>query len=129
MLAKIEKPSLLKEDERGVTYDFSVRPSSYCIVLYRKKGSVSGNHYHKGNMKSKSPEIFYLIQGEAELTLRDGETKEEQVIELERGTKVEIPPNIHHAVKAKTDIILMEFITDREDFKKYDSDTVMSSNQ
>lgn len=129
MLAKIEKSSLLKEDERGTAYDFSTRPSSYFIVLYRKKGSMSGNHYHRGNMKSKCPEIFYLIQGEAELALRDRETKEEQVIELERGTRVEISPNIYHAVKAKTDIILMEFITDKEDFKKYDSDTVMSSNQ
>jgi oxalate decarboxylase/phosphoglucose isomerase-like protein (cupin superfamily) len=124
MLVKIEKASLFREDERGRTYDFSARESSYFIVLYRKKGTTSGNHYHKGKMESKSPEIFYLIKGEAELIARDIKTREEQVFDLEEGMKVETPPNIYHTVKAKTDIIILELLTDKEDFSNYDLDTV-----
>ncbi|MBI4599307.1 cupin domain-containing protein [Candidatus Uhrbacteria bacterium] len=124
MLANVEKASLLKNDERGSTHVFSARESGYFIVLNRKKGTVSGNHYHKGAMKSKSPEIFYLVSGRAELTIRDMKTKEEEVIDIEEGMKVEIPANVYHAVKARTDIILMEFITSKEDFQKYESDTV-----
>lgn len=124
MLISIEKASIIKEDERGVSYDFSTRKSGYFIFIHRKKGTVSGNHYHKGTMVSKSPEIIYLVSGNAKLTVRDIRNNEEEVYSLTEATKIEIPPNIYHEVLAETDIILMEPIADKKDFELYDSDTV-----
>lgn len=124
MPVKITKPSIFQKDERGIVYDFTTRPSSYFIVLHRKKGTVSGNHYHKGTIQSKSPETFYLIKGTIELFVRDTVTgKEEQHI-LQEGTKFEISPYTYHEVKAVTDIILLELNTDKADFSGYASDTV-----
>src|SRR5438128_1043777 len=124
MLVKIEKVSLWKDDERGKIYGFSARESGYFLVLYRKKGSISGDHYHKGTIKSKSPEIFYMISGQAELKVRDTKSGVEETHLVEQGTKIEIPPFIHHAFKAMTDITFLELNVSKEDFDKYESDTV-----
>lgn len=124
MLIKIEQPHIFQEDERGITYDFITRSSSYFIILHRKKGTVSGNHYHKGTIQSKSPETFYLIKGTIELLVRDIATGKEEQHTLQEGTKLEIPPNTYHEVKAVTDIVLLELNTDKEDFSGYESDTV-----
>ncbi len=126
MLVNLEKVSILKDDERGISCDFSARESGYFIVLYRKEGTVSGNHYHKGTIKSKSPETFYLASGKIELIVRDIETKEEEKYIIEEKTKFEIPPYIYHKVKALTDIILLELNTSKEDFEGYEQDTVKS---
>lgn len=124
MLIKIEQVPLWKQDDRGKAYGFSVRESSYFIVLYRQAGTTSGDHYHRGEIKSKSPEIFYFVKGKAELTVRDIETGGEEVYQVEEGVKIEIPPMVYHSFKALTDIILLEFNTTKEDFDKYSSDTV-----
>jgi oxalate decarboxylase/phosphoglucose isomerase-like protein (cupin superfamily) len=123
-MVKIEKASIWKQDERGIAYGFSARDSSYFIVLYRKAGTTSGDHYHKGTIESKNPEVFYFVSGKAELVTRDINTGEEQVFQLEEGLKIEIPPNIYHSFRALTDIILLELNTSEEDFNKYEADTV-----
>jgi len=124
MLINIESAEIFKEDERGKIYEFSTRPNSYFLVLYREKGTVSAKHYHKGTIKSKSPETFYLVSGEVEFLACDMMTGKEETYTIQAKTKIEVPPNTYHEVKAKTDIILLELNTDKEDFKGYDSDTV-----
>jgi oxalate decarboxylase/phosphoglucose isomerase-like protein (cupin superfamily) len=128
MLVNLEQVLILKKDKRGTIYNFSTRESSYFIVLYREKGSVSGNHYHKGTIKSKVPEIFYLASGEIELLVRDIKTGKEERHIVQEKTKIEIPPYIYHEVKALTDIILLDFNVSKEDFKGYESDSVKSKN-
>ena len=124
MFITIEKASILKNDERGISYDFSARESGYFIFIHRKQGTISGNHYHIGQMASKSPEIIYLVTGSVTLTVRDIKADEEEVFDIEEGMKITIPPNIYHKFEAKTDIILMELLTDKKDFELYESDTV-----
>jgi quercetin dioxygenase-like cupin family protein len=124
MLVKITEPSIFQEDERGVTYDFIARPSSYFIVLNRKAGTVSGSHYHRGTIQSKSPETFYLMKGVFELFVRDTITGNEERYTLQEGTKLEIPPNTYHEVKAITDIILLELNVSKDDFRGYEDDIV-----
>ncbi len=117
MLIKLEKIPPLREDERGNAYGFEIRPSGCPVVINRKAGTVSGNHYHKGITKSKSPEIFYLAKGKIKLTVRNIETDKEEIHEVEENTKIEIPPKIHHSVLALTDIVFIEFNIEKEDFK------------
>lgn len=124
MIIKIEKASVFKQDERGIAYDFSTRPSSYFVVLHRKAGTVSGSHYHKGTIQSKAPEILYLVSGKATVLVKDIVTGLKEEYEIEYATKIEIPPNIYHEIKAKTDIILIEFNVDKKDFQGYKADTV-----
>jgi len=126
MQVKIEKVSIWKEDERGKVFDFPARASKYFIVIHRKAGTASGDHYHKGTTKSKSPEIFYFISGKAELFVRDIKTGEEQTFILDSGTKIEISPFIYHSFKALTDIIFLELNVSKEDFAGYEKDTAKS---
>ena len=129
MLAKIEKVSLWKDDERGKIYQFSARESGFFLVLYRRKNTTSGDHYHKGTIKSKSPEIFYFISGQAELYLKNLNSGEEEKHLIEPGIKIEIPPYIYHSFLALTDIVLIELNVSKEDFDNYESDTVKSKTQ
>ncbi len=128
MLAKIEKVSLWKDDEKGKVCQFSARESSFFLVIYRKKDTTSGDHYHKGSIKSKSPEIFYFVSGQAELYLKDLSSGVEEKYIVESGIKIEIPPYIYHSFKALTDIVFIELNVSKEDFDKYESDTVRSKN-
>ncbi len=123
MLVSITKINPPREDDRGNAYFFDVRESTYIVVINRKQGTVSGVHYHKGNTKSKSPEIFYLAAGKIKLLARDIKTKQQEEYELEANHKIEVPANIYHEVHALTDIILIEFNVEKEDFA---ADTVSS---
>ncbi len=88
--AKITKIDTYKSDERGVIYDCGkVR------IISRKQGSTSANHQHE------EKEVLFLISGKIEL-----EVGEERDI-ISGYKKIEIPGNIHHTVKALTDIILL----------------------
>ena len=33
------------------------------LLVYRNKGAVSGQHYHKGSSANKNPEDMLLVQG------------------------------------------------------------------
>lgn len=117
MFITLEKISPLKEDVRGNAYGFDIRPCSYPVIIHRKAGTTSGGHYHKGITQSKSPEIFYLAKGKIKLTVRDIETTEEEIYEVEENTKIEIPPKIYHSVFALTDIVFIEFNIRKENFE------------
>jgi oxalate decarboxylase/phosphoglucose isomerase-like protein (cupin superfamily) len=117
MLVNIEKVPILQKNERGTSHGFSARESKYFTVLTRREGSISGNHYHKGKTKSKSPEILYFVKGRAKLAVEDTKTGEKEVHEINENTKVEIPAGIYHKVTALTDIIFLELATGKEDFE------------
>lgn len=117
----ITKLEPFKNDKRGLAFDFELRESNYIVALYRNKGSISGLHYHKGAFKSKSPEIFYLAKGKIKLIVKDMNTNKQEEYIIDEYTKLEIPAMIYHEVHALTDIILIEFNCENDDYK---SDTV-----
>lgn len=117
---KIKKIKPLKKDERGLTYGFSTRKSRYFLVLNRKKGSVSGRHYHAGASKSKNPEIFYLIKGRARLIVRDMKSKNKtKTYIIEENCIIEVPANMYHEFHALTDVIFLELNIKKENFEKH----------
>ena len=67
-MVKAEEIYFKGKDERGLTgeVDSGDRSGKY-ILAYRKKGSVSGRHYHKGLVKEKNPEILFLLQGKVKI--------------------------------------------------------------
>ena len=116
-MLKITKLEPSGIDDRGTVYDFSLRESKYFIVLNRKKGSVSGRHYHKGASKSKNPEILYLFKGKIKLITKNPDKE----IEVDENSLIEIPVGLYHEVHALTDIIIAEICVDKDDFEKHDT--------
>ena len=50
-------------DERGSTYTFDMDRTGEFILGFRKAGSSSGRHYHKGRSSYKRPEKFINNSG------------------------------------------------------------------
>ncbi|MFH1236607.1 MAG: cupin domain-containing protein [Parcubacteria group bacterium] len=83
-----------KVDDRGI-----IRDCGKVRLISRKKWSISANHEHE------AVEVLFLVSGEIELEV--GGEKEI----LSGYKRIEIPGNVHHTVRALTDIVLLE---DRE---------------
>ena len=117
MLIQIKKIGPFSKDERGIAIGFETRPSEYLVILHRKKGTVSGSHYHKGITQSKDPEIFFVVQGRARIIVTDIKSGETEEYIVEPNSMIEIPAFVYHEVHALTDIIFLELDAKKEDFK------------
>jgi hypothetical protein len=95
-------------DERGALHYFSTDRTGEFLLVYRKAGTVSGQHYHKGVSAGKNPEDLLLVQGAATLHWKDLNTNEEQTVLLEAPIRVLIHANTWHELKAETDIVFVE---------------------
>jgi len=108
VIVKITKLSLIRNDERGEGYEFSARETKDFLFVKRKKGTISGEHYHEGKSKQKDPEILILTMGKLKLYAKDLKTGEELEEIIEAPSKIEIPANVWHEVTALTDIAFIE---------------------
>lgn len=84
---------LIKETDKGKVYqadDFK--------IIYRYKDTISGDN------EENVEELIYLVQGSAEVTLKD------KTWTVEAPAKIEFPAKKYHKIKALTDIcfILIE---------------------
>lgn len=97
------------EDERGATHYFTTDRTGEFIIAYRKTGSASGRHYHKGTAINKNPEQIIIMSGEATINWFD--VRDESI----RGSvRAVAPARVHiqawawHEVTADTDIVVFE---------------------
>ena len=96
-------------DSRGPTYEWSKNIPGLQITLYkRKKGSTCGNHYHKGEDKSKNPERFLLINGLLQIEAKNA-IKQTMKKKIEAVSEILIYPNVLHSFYPLTDIIYIEY--------------------
>ena len=95
-------------DERGALHYFSTDRSGEFLLVYRNKGSISGQHYHKGNSANKNPEDMLLVQGSLLLQWKEIEGTENGEVEVVAPARVLIPAGIWHQVTAQTDIVFIE---------------------
>jgi len=128
MIVKITKIKPLRPDERGLAYGFSLRESRSFIVINRKKGTVSGGHYHKGKSMSKSPEIFYIANGKIKLIAKDIETGKSEEHVIDENNLLEVPANVYHEVHALTDTIFIEFNVEPDKYE-FREDTVLGEQK
>jgi hypothetical protein len=96
------------EDERGTTHIFETDRTGEFIFSFRKAGSLSGRHYHKGLSPNKNPEKIILVKGEVTLNWFN-------VAGDERGSEKIIGPSlvyihafIWHELVAVTDFVVFE---------------------
>ena len=108
MRITISPINLKAADERGALHYFSTDRTGEFLLVYRNAGSISGQHYHKGNSAGKNPEDMLLVQGTASLHCRDLNTNEDKTFELVAPTRVLIQANVWHELTAITDIVFVE---------------------
>lgn len=108
MSVQIQSIDIKAVDERGALHYFSTDRTGEFLLVYRKAGTVSGQHYHKGLHVGKNPEDMLLLQGKANLHWKDLNSKEEKIIELIAPTRVKISAHVWHELIAITDLIFIE---------------------
>jgi hypothetical protein len=95
-------------DERGALHYFSTDRTGEFLLVYRKAGTISGQHYHKGISAGKNPEDMLLVQGTANLHWKDLKTNKEETVKLIAPVRVLIQANVWHELMAITDIVFVE---------------------
>ncbi len=96
------------KDERGFTAEFEQTRTGTHLVVYRKAGTVSGRHYHKGGSATKDPEILMLLNGTCTVNWKHIDDTEVQTAIHEGPVQFEIPPYIWHEVLPETDCTFLE---------------------
>ncbi len=95
-------------DERGSTHVFDTDRTGQFIIAYRKAGSASGRHYHKGVAPKKNPEQIIIMQGEATVNWFDVRSDAKGTEKVKAPAMVQIEAWAWHEVMADTDIIVFE---------------------
>jgi dTDP-4-dehydrorhamnose 3,5-epimerase-like enzyme len=96
------------EDERGCTHTFNTDRTGQFMIAYRKAGSLSGRHYHKGLSPNKNPEKIIIMQGAATINWFDINGPKKGSVEVKAPAMVTIQPWAWHEVVADTDIVVLE---------------------
>jgi dTDP-4-dehydrorhamnose 3,5-epimerase-like enzyme len=100
--------SLSGSDNRGFTAEYPHERTGEQLIIFRKAGTVSGRHYHKGISATKNPEIFIVLTGKCTVNWRHIEEPEIQTAELEGPVKLVIPALIWHELLMHTDCTCIE---------------------
>jgi len=108
MSVSVSKIDVKAIDERGALHYFSTNRTGEFLLVYRKAGTISGQHYHKGNSAGKNPEEMLLVQGSLTMHWKNLNTEEKGSLTIEAPSRVIIEANVWHEVKALTDIIFIE---------------------
>ncbi len=95
-------------DERGYTYEYFHERYGRHLVCFRKAGSISGRHYHKGISMTKDPELLILASGQLTLNWRKINHRELESIFVTGPVKIEIPAYVWHELIAYTDCTFIE---------------------
>ncbi len=102
---------VLGSDERGQTLTFETPRHCKYLLVKRRAGTISGNHYHEGSLPATNPKTYFLCDGTMELIYR---SLSDGIIErrlIDCPSRVDIYPYTVHAVRAATDITLMECLS------------------
>lgn len=95
-------------DERGYTAEFEQQRIGTQLIVYRKAGTVSGRHYHKGLSQTKNPEILILLSGSCTINWKHIDEAEIQTAQYEAPVHFEIPTFIWHEIIPTTDCTFIE---------------------
>ena len=101
----------IAEDERGATHYFNTDRSEQFVIGYRKAGSISGRHYHKGISANKDPEIDILMSGEATVNWYELNGDAKGSSKLVAPVMLVVHSWTWHEVIAETDIVILELNT------------------
>lgn len=106
----IKELALAGNDARGYTAEYQQPRTGTHLIVYRKAGTISGRHYHKGLSATKDPEILILLHGTCTLSWFDVRSNDKTpATQVVNGpVQIEVPPYIWHEVLAGTDCVMIE---------------------
>jgi len=107
-MVKITPIAILGTDERGYTAEYLHERMGGHLIVFRKAGSISGRHYHKGLSATKDPEIFIIFNGSCTVNWKDINETEIHTAEVSGPVKLEISPNTWHEIIGTTDCTALE---------------------
>lgn len=107
MMYKIEELEKWKENPEKTVYMFTASGEKW-IFLELRKGSVVGEHYHKGLVKTKNPEINIVLKGKIEYTLKDVKSGKTKTVVVEAPKIIKIMPFVNHVLKALEESSFLE---------------------
>ncbi|MFH1506454.1 MAG: hypothetical protein ABIE94_05715 [archaeon] len=108
---ELEDIEFVKGDENKKVFRFSASGDKW-IMLEIKKGQSAGNHYHKGLVKVKTPEVGIVIKGKLEYELTDVKTGKKETVVVEAPKIIKIPPFVQHKLTALEDSMFIEPTSD-----------------
>jgi len=116
---KIQHKKINFKDNRGTICDiFTGSPKDHATVIFSKKGSVRGNHYHK-----KSTQYTFVISGQ--LTMLSQKIDQKKVYKhiLKQNDLMIHTPLEAHTLIADKDTIFLAFVDGLRGGKNYEKDT------
>lgn len=100
-MLEILKPDFVFNDDRGNITQLVHAGYAQVNVIFSRKGSIRGRHYHKQN-----DEVFYIISGKCRVTLEDESGEIESYIFTD-GDIFKIMPFISHQFEYLNDTVLV----------------------
>ena len=103
------KPIDLK-DIQGLTYEiFKEETMKQITISCRPRGVEMGNHFHKGELKSRNPEKDFILFGEGILFIHDWRESEiNGKYEVQAGDLITINAGVYHSLIVRQEIVLLE---------------------
>lgn len=95
-------------DDRGFTAEYNHLRGGLQLMLFRKAGTISGRHYHKGASTTKNPEVLMVLQGQCTFNWKHINDTEIQTAVVTGPAQVEVPPYVWHEIVAVTDCVMTE---------------------
>ena len=108
MLSLLKKCAIISFCSQRVSFSFNISLFTTFIFSFRKEGSLSGRHYHKGLSPYKNPEKIILVKGEITLNWFDVNTNKKGSEIIIGPSQVHIYPGIWHEIVAVTDFVVFE---------------------
>lgn len=99
----------LGEDTRGHTAEYEQERTGTHLCVFRKAGTVSGRHYHKGDSATKNPEVLILLSGTCTFNWRHIDEEQIHTAQCTAPVRVEVPPMIWHELIHDTDCTFIEW--------------------
>ncbi len=104
---KIEDMEKWKDKPEKTVYKYDAYGKRW-IYLILRQGCVAGEHYHKGIVDSKNPEINIILKGKVEYMFKDVRSGKTEKVMVDAPKIVKVEPYIYHELKAVEETILLE---------------------
>jgi len=100
-------------NERGrTTWEFKMPSGMQLTTYFRKRGTESGHHFHKGEDPSKNPEFIIIFLGEIIFHSEEvsGKTSQQriQVVLGEAPKVIRVEPHLFHHIEYVADTLYAE---------------------
>lgn len=96
-----------KDRPEKVVYKYTAEGTNW-VYLILKEGCIAGEHYHKGLVASKNPEINIILKGRVQYSLKDLRSGRTETVMIDAPKLIKISPFVYHEMKAIEETLFIE---------------------